>query len=123
MLGFVTRDDLIELYQKALALTYVSYFGPENLPPLEAFALGCPVIAADVDGAREQMGDAAIFVNPNSSDQIADAIIRLYRDDKLQSDLIAHGRVRATRWTADDFVKGVFKILDEFEPIRRNWNE
>jgi glycosyltransferase involved in cell wall biosynthesis len=43
-------------------LRYPSFFGAENLPPLEAFALGCPVIAADMPGAREQLGDAAILV-------------------------------------------------------------
>src|SRR5262249_1050538 len=41
--GFVERPELVALYQHALALTYVSTCGPENLPPLEAFALGCPV--------------------------------------------------------------------------------
>src|SRR5258708_331941 len=51
-LGFISREELVALYQNALALTYVSFFGPENLPPLEAFALGCPVIAADVHGSR-----------------------------------------------------------------------
>ena len=42
----------------------MSLFGPENLPPLEAMALGCPVVAADVPGAREQLGDAALRVPP-----------------------------------------------------------
>src|SRR5262249_63267 len=46
--GFVSRGELIALYRNAVALTYLSFCGPENLPPLEAFALGCPVIAARV---------------------------------------------------------------------------
>ena len=41
-LGFVDTEDLVALYQHAHALTYLSFFGPENLPPLEAFALGLP---------------------------------------------------------------------------------
>jgi glycosyltransferase involved in cell wall biosynthesis len=41
------------------ALTFVSYFGPDNLPPLEAFALGCPVIASAIEGSEEQLGSAA----------------------------------------------------------------
>ena len=68
-LGHVSRETLKALYQNALALCYVSFFGPENMPPLEAFGLGCPVIAADVPGASEQLGDAAIRVNP--SDELA----------------------------------------------------
>ena len=83
-LGFIPREDLIELYRQAFALSYVTFFGPENLPPLEAFALGCPVIASEVSGAREQLQDAALFVDPASPEQIAQAVLRLAREDGLR---------------------------------------
>ena len=121
VLGFVNASQLVALYQNALALTYVSFFGPENLPPLEAFALGCPVIAARVEGAKEQFGNAALLVDPASPDEIAGAIRKIHGDHGLRSKLIARGRKRAASWTAEDFVRGVFEILDRFEPIRRTW--
>ena len=121
-LGFVSNDELIELYRNALALTYVSYFGPENLPPLEAFALGCPVIAANVNGATEQLGDAALLVDPNSPEAIADAIQLVNADTAARDRLIARGWVRAQAWTSADFVRGIFSILDEFETVRRCWD-
>jgi len=120
-LGFVPREDLIGLYRNAFALTYMTFFGPENLPPLEAFALGCPVIASNVSGAEEQLGDAALLVDPKDERQIADAIKRLHDDSALRDTLVSHGLARASKWTADDFVKGVLSIIDEFEPIRRCW--
>lgn len=46
--GFVPRDDLNALYRASIALVFPSYFGPDNFPPLEAFALGVPVVAANV---------------------------------------------------------------------------
>jgi glycosyltransferase involved in cell wall biosynthesis len=122
LLGFVSTRELVALYQNALALTYVSYFGPENLPPLEAFGLGCPVIAANVDGAEEQFGKAALLVNPSDPNEIAQAIHKVYKDPKLQARLISAGKKRARQWSSEDFVRGIFKILDEFEPIRRNWS-
>ena len=121
-LGFVNHSQLIELYKNALALTYVSYFGPENLPPLEAFALGCPVIAANVNGAAEQLGDAALLVDPNEPEAIADAIRIVNTDSALREKLVTRGRIRARSWTTADFVREVFSILDEFETIRRCWN-
>ena len=121
ILGFVDTQTLIALYQNALALTYLSFFGPENLPPLEAFALGCPVIAARVDGAEEQLADAALLVDPASPSEIAAAIRKIYKDRNLRAKLLVKGHKRATRWTAVDFVQGVFEILDRFEPIRRVW--
>jgi len=121
--GFVSQDDLVALYRNAFALAYVSFFGPENLPPLEAFALGCPVMASDVPGAREQLGDAALLADPRRPEHLAQAIRRLHQDAALRQTLVERGRARAVRWTARDFVRGVFAILDEFEPIRRCWGK
>jgi glycosyltransferase involved in cell wall biosynthesis len=120
-LGFVSQDDLVSLYRHALALTYVSFFGPENLPPLEAFALGCPVIASNVAGAHEQLGDAALLVDPKSPAEIAEAIKAVYENTSLRELLVRRGLARACRWTGGDFVRGVFSLLDEFVPIRRCW--
>lgn len=120
-LGFVPQEDLVRLYCNAFALTYLTFFGPENLPPLEAFALGCPVIASNVPGAQEQLGDAALLVDPRDEEQIALAVKSLYDDPALRQTLVQRGLERAAKWTAEDFVKSVFSILDEFEPIRRCW--
>ena len=120
-LGFVPVEDLVALYCGAFALTYVTFFGPENLPPLEAFALGCPVVASDVAGAREQLGDAALLVNPRDPSQIAAAVKALYDDKALRQTLIEKGRARAERWTATHFVQSVFGALDDFESVRRCW--
>ena len=120
-LGFVSQDDLIALYRRASALVYPSFCGPENLPPLEAFALGCPVIAADIPGAREQLEDAAILVDPGDPGKFADAINRLLSDQEFAQRLINRGRARAARWTGREFVRGIFAILDAFEGVRRSW--
>ena len=117
-LGHVSRDELKALYQNALCLCYSSFFGPDNLPPLEAFGLGCPVIAADVPGASEQLGDAAIRVNPSDELAIADAIKLVFQDKSKREELIRRGRERARRFTGRDFAKGLFELLDEFERAR-----
>jgi len=116
-LGFVPSNDLVSLYRNAFALTYVTFFGPENLPPLEAFALGSPVIASNVPGSKEQLGEAAILVNPKNTREIAFAIKSLYDYSELRRTLIQRGFDRAIKWTGQDFVRGVFSILDDFESI------
>lgn len=121
ILGFVPREELFALYRGTFALSYVTYFGPENLPPLEAFSLGCPVIASRVAGANEQLGDAALLVNANSPQEIAMAVKNLYEDHTLRDRLIERGQARAERFTSLDYVKAIFSIIDEFEAIRRNW--
>jgi glycosyltransferase involved in cell wall biosynthesis len=121
-LGHVSQTTLKALYQNALALCFVSFFGPDNLPPLEAFALGCPVIASDVPGAREQLGDAALLVNPSNEFEIAGAIAAVFHNRVKREGLIERGKQRARRFTGADYVKGVFTLLDEFQATRRCWS-
>lgn len=122
LLGFVSRADLIRLYRRAVALVYVSLFGPENLPPLEAFALGCPVIASRVPGSEEQLGGAALQVDALQPAAMAAAMKQLLLDTSARAAMIEKGRAAATRFTGRDFVNGLLSILDEFEPLRRGWS-
>ena len=121
LLGFVPQADLYSLYRKANMLAYVSLCGPENLPPLEAFATGCPVLVSEVSGSQEQFGDAVLYCDPKNPDNIADKIFELYSQNNIKTDLVNKGYFRAKDWTADDFVMGVFDIANEFSAIRRNW--
>ena len=47
--GFVPDIEIPYLYKQSLALTMTSYFGPTNLPPMEAFQLGVPVIYGNIN--------------------------------------------------------------------------
>jgi glycosyltransferase involved in cell wall biosynthesis len=102
-LGYVPDRDVTSLYRRARALIYPSFFGPANIPPLEAFALGCPVAAADVYGAREQLGGAALLFDPTSESEMADAMEVLWRDDGLCRRLRQCGLTRNLAWGAPEF--------------------
>jgi glycosyltransferase involved in cell wall biosynthesis len=121
MLGFIPAEDVTALYFTAFALSYVSFFGPENLPPLEAMALGCPVVLAEMTGSRELFGEAAIYVNGHDEFAIAAGIERLFGDTELRRHLIEAGRKIALSNTCERYVHGIHNILDDFEAIRRNW--
>jgi glycosyltransferase involved in cell wall biosynthesis len=121
-LGFIPQQDLVSLYQNAQALAFVSFFGPDNLPPLEAFALGCPVIAAKVSGAEEQLQDAAILVDPTDPLHIAAAIQQLWLDPAIRHDRIERGLARSRSWTGQDYVDQAYAILDDFQAMRRCWD-
>lgn len=121
-LGFVPRDHLIMLYRNAFALLYLTFFGPDNLPPLEAFALSCPVIASNVSGAQEQLGDAALLVDPKDPDNVAEAINMLHKDTSFRQTLVSRGLIQAAGWTGENYFNGICSIFDEFENIRRTWS-
>jgi glycosyltransferase involved in cell wall biosynthesis len=119
-LGFVSQVELVELYRGALCLAFPTFFGPDNIPPLEAFAIGCPVLASDIPGAREQLGDAAIYFPPVDQMSLADAIFSL-RNHEIRDRLVRAGRARADMNTWDDYVHGILESLDEFAAVRRTW--
>jgi glycosyltransferase involved in cell wall biosynthesis len=119
--GFVSQPDLVALYQKAVALVYPSFFGPENFPPMEAFALGCPVIAAQIPGAKEQMGDAAILLDPTNPALWSQSVMLLRQDASLRQSLINKGKKRAFGFTPDDFAREMLYLFDEFALYRRTW--
>jgi glycosyltransferase involved in cell wall biosynthesis len=116
-LGFVSRDELVALYKSALATVYPSLCGPENLPPLEAMALGSPVIATSIKGALEQLNDAAILVSGQDPSAWADAVEKLLHDEELRKEMIKRGRTRAQRYTQKEFSDDLFKIFDEFRIV------
>jgi glycosyltransferase involved in cell wall biosynthesis len=122
ILGFVSRSDLVNLYKYALAMVFPTHFGPDNLPPLEAFSLGCPVIASDVPGAAEQLGDAALRIDQRDATQLALAMQSLYQDEALRHELIQKGLTRAKSWQPQDYAKQLIALLDEFESIRYCWS-
>jgi len=120
-LGFVSRADLVHLYRNAIALAYASWCGPENLPPLEAFALGCPVVATRIPGAEEQLGAAALYADPANPADIADALARVHSDATLRAELVAKGLARAQQWTSREYVAGAIAIFNGLEPMLRCW--
>ncbi|MFH0897971.1 MAG: glycosyltransferase, partial [bacterium] len=121
-LGFVTMQELVALYRHAFALVFASFFGPNNIPPLEAFSLGCPVIAANVAGAQEQLGTAALFFDPKNYTECAKHVMQLVHKQNLRTILIAKGIQRAQQWTTKDYLEKLVSIIDDFEPIRRCWS-
>jgi len=72
--GFLPLDEIVWLYEHAVALVYPSYLGPNNLPPYEAMALGCPVLVSDIPGHRVQCAGKAIFFRPDAPAQLASSI-------------------------------------------------
>jgi glycosyltransferase involved in cell wall biosynthesis len=100
--GYVTDEELAALYAGATALVMPTFFGPTNIPVLEAWTHGCPVLTSDIEGIREQVGDAAILVDPRDVAAIAEGIARLVTDDGVRRALAERGRVRLAQYTPAD---------------------
>ncbi len=119
-LGFINKNELFTLYKNCLALTYVSYGGPENLPPLEAFSSGCPVIAAKNEGSIEQLEDGAILIDPNNTNEFMQSIKKL-NDVEYKTDLIKKGLAISNKKSIDNFMIDLKKILLSLQSYINTW--
>lgn len=72
--GFISIEAVNSLYHNTIAMVMPTLMGPTNMPLLEAMELGCPVICSDLPGHREELGDAAIYINPSSEEDISQAM-------------------------------------------------
>jgi glycosyltransferase involved in cell wall biosynthesis len=100
-LGHVSRPALAQLYRRAAALVFPSLCEGFGLPPLEAMAWGCPVVASNAAALPEVVGDAGLLVAPSDVAGLALAIQRVLCEPGLASALRDKGRRRAAQfsWT------------------------
>jgi len=121
--GYVPAGDVGALYAEAVALVMPTFFGPTNIPVLEAWALNCPVVTSDIRGVREQVGDAALLADPRSVGAIADAIRKVWLDAELRDELIRRGRSRLSLYTREDYSQRLSEILDQAGELVRGARE
>ena len=98
--GYVSTTELNKIISSSLALLYPSLFEGFGVPILEAFACGIPVITSNVTAMPEVAEDAALLVNPLSTEEIISAMEKIYTDKNLCSELSQKGkeRVKHFQW-------------------------
>jgi glycosyltransferase involved in cell wall biosynthesis len=92
---------LVALYQRALALVYPSLDEGFGLPPLEAMANDCPVIAARAGAIPEVVDTAAHLFDPTDVDDIGAALVEVVTNHDVRRDLIEAGRSRTAHFTLE----------------------
>jgi glycosyltransferase involved in cell wall biosynthesis len=97
--GWLSDRQLAAAYVGATCLVVPSLYEGFGLPPVEAMACGCPVIASSHGSLTEVLGDAALRVPSCEPEAIADAIRRVAEDRRLAAALSERGLRRAGRFT------------------------
>ena len=114
--GYVDNDDLPVLYSMAEVFAFPSLYEGFGFPPLEAMACQCPVVASDRASIPEICGDAALYVNPEDIDDLADGIRRVLTDEECRKKLVAAGlaKVQEYNWltSQQQFVEEVHRLAN-----------
>ncbi len=111
-IGFVADDDLPALYTLADLFAFPSLYEGFGLPPLEAMACGTPVVTSNRSSLPEAVGSAALQVEPEDNDALADAMARVLGNANLRMRLADLGRAQAARFT---WKSAAAKLLEAYQ--------
>jgi glycosyltransferase involved in cell wall biosynthesis len=111
ILGYVENEKIVELYKRAVAMVMPTFFGPTNIPPLEAMYLGCPSALSDIYAMPERSENAALYFDPYKPESIASAIEKYWTNENLRQEKIQEGFKQLQKWTPAHFQNKVSEIL------------
>ncbi len=113
LLGYLSNKSLVNLYSLATALVFPSLYEGFGLPPLEALQCGCPIIASNTSSIPEVVGAAALFINPESPDQITGAMLKIIKEPQLATQLRAKGLIQAKKFSWKNSAKQLLEIFQK----------
>ena len=93
------EEDLASITASALAMVYVSHFEGFGIPVLESMYCDIPVIASSASSLPEVGGNAVLYADPSDAESIKSAMLALYGDPEMRSDLIGKARVQREKFS------------------------
>jgi glycosyltransferase involved in cell wall biosynthesis len=114
LLGIVPDADVPVLMSAATVFAYVSTHEGFGLAPLEAMACGAPVVASRATSLPEVVGNAGLLVDPDRSEEIAAALLRLLRDSTLRGELSRAGVARAAQFSWQSVISRTLEIYRRY---------
>ena len=113
VLGYVTAVELETLYRRARIFAFPSLDEGFGMPVLDAMANSVPVITSLRSALPEVAGDAALLVNPDDPEEIANALVHLASDPGLCDDLARRGRERALQFSWESALIKTWEVYKE----------
>jgi glycosyltransferase involved in cell wall biosynthesis len=113
--GFVTDGELKALYENARLLAFPSLYEGFGLPPLEAMYCGCPAVVSREASLPEACGDAALYCDATSVDDIAAKMAQMLGDDSLRARYRQLGLSQARKYRWERAARQLMKVLGSNE--------
>jgi glycosyltransferase involved in cell wall biosynthesis len=115
--SFLKAEDFPAIYQSAIAMIYPSFFEGFGIPVLEALWSRLPVITSSVSCLPEAGGDGAYYVDPNSSEEIAEGMKTIFADGSFTEALKEKGWQHAQNFTQQKCAANVMKVYESLKVV------
>jgi len=109
---WIDQADMPAVFSLASLYLYPSNLEAFPIPLTEAMACGTPILTSNVNGLKEIAGDAAILMDPNDTEAIANGILQILSDSNLHGSLSRKGLERSSFFTWDLCAKNTLEVLE-----------
>ena len=111
-INYASEEELAGYYSSAALLAYPSLYEGFGLPPLEAMACGCPVVASNNSSLPEVVGDAGILIDPYDVSGLARAMREVITNNGLREDMVARGLKQAGKFSWERTARETQKVYN-----------
>ena len=112
--GYIDDEALQKMYQNALFSIYPSLYEGFGLPPLESMTYGCPVIVSDIPALKEISGEAVVYTNPYSIEDMVWKMNMLAENENLREELVSKGLQQIKKYSWDTSAQKVLELIQKF---------
>lgn len=110
-LGYAIEEEMPLLYATAYGLIMPSLLYSTNYPVIEAWNFECPVIASDIKGIKEIVGNAGVLINPSDPYSIAEGLLSLWNNETLCKELVQKGQQNLYKFNFLSFTDRLHEII------------
>lgn len=121
--GFVSYEEMKYLYAHATGTIFASLMGPNNIPPIEAVYLECPLIITDIPGHKEQMGDGVLYFDGYNAENLASRMESLLANDDARQNQVDRQSDKREELIKYSYAGAIMSILKEYESMASTWTE
>jgi glycosyltransferase involved in cell wall biosynthesis len=111
--GFVSDESMRWMFENAESYVLPTLSEGFGIPGLEAMENGCPLVSSHATCLPEVYGDAAVYFDPEDIEDMADKIVRVVSDKKLQKELVAKGRQQVKKYSWSKMAKETLAVYNE----------
>lgn len=112
ILGYIPDKDIVALYAKAVCLAYPSLYEGFGLPVLNAMVVGTPVITSNISSMPEVAEKSAVYIDPTSTQNIAESIEKVIKNTKLRQRLTQHGLAQSKKFSWTKAAQETLRVYD-----------
>jgi len=110
--GYLNGPELARVTAAAYAVVYPSLYEEVATSVAEALQAGVPVVAATGTAATEIAGEAALHADPETPASIADQLMRLYKDERLRTQMIRAGLEKAAGFSIAEAARRLAAMIE-----------